>query len=138
MDKIYSPLKLNKIIFDKIEFLRSGFKNENKLNCSTEARISRNDSQNIFKVTLVQKGFKQDEYSFEVQITGYFSLGENDFSDEIINDLVTKNTVAILMPYVRSEISLLTAQPETDCVVLPPFNITKMIDEEHRMENDDK
>lgn len=80
MDKIYSPLKLNKIIYVKLNFCVLVFKNENKLNCSTEARISRNDSQNIFKVTLVQKGFKQDEYSFEVQITGYFSLGENDFS----------------------------------------------------------
>lgn len=133
MDKVFSVLKLNKIVFDKIEFLRFGFKNKNKLTCSTKARISKNDSDNIFKVTLVQNGHKQDEYSFEVQITGYFSLDKNDLSEDVINDLVSKNTVAILMPYVRSEISLLTAQPETDCVVLPPFNVTSMIDEKYRI-----
>lgn len=133
MDKVVSVLKLNKIVFDKIEFLRFGFKNKNKLTCSTEARISKNDSDSIFKVTLVQNGHKQDEYSFEVQITGYFSLDKNDLSEDVINDLVSKNTVAILMPYVRSEISLLTAQPETDCVVLPPFNVTSMIDEKYRI-----
>ncbi len=33
---------------------------------------------------------------------------------------------AILMPYLRSELTLLTAQPDTDSVVLPPFNINKM------------
>ena len=32
------------------------------------------------------------------------------------------------MPYLRSELTLLTAQPEPDSVVLPPFNVTKMID----------
>ena len=46
------------------------------------------------------------------------------------NNLVSKNTVAILMPYLRSEVSLLTAQPNTDTVVLPVFNINNMIDDE--------
>lgn len=63
-DGIYSALKLNKVVFDKIDFKRWGFKNN-----------------------------------------------------------------AILMPYLRSEVSLLTAQPETDCVVLPVFNINKMLEE---------
>ena len=31
------------------------------------------------------------------------------------------------MPYLRSEISLLTAQPGMECIVLPPFNINKMV-----------
>ena len=33
------------------------------------------------------------------------------------------------MPYLRSEVSLLTAQPEVECVVLPPFNINKMMED---------
>lgn len=33
------------------------------------------------------------------------------------------------MPYMRSQISLLTAQPDTDCVVLPPFNVNEMLDQ---------
>ncbi len=45
-------------------------------------------------------------------------------------DLINKNAVAILMPYLRSEVSLLTAKPETECVVLPPFNINKMLEEQ--------
>lgn len=38
-----------------------------------------------------------------------------------------KNSVSILMLYLRSEVSLITAQPETECVVLPPFNINEML-----------
>ena len=44
-------------------------------------------------------------------------------------NLYQKNSVAILMPYLRSEISLLTAQPETETVVLPVFNINRMMDD---------
>lgn len=43
--------------------------------------------------------------------------------------MITKNTVAILMPYLRSELTLLTAQPEMESVVFPPFNINKMLEE---------
>lgn len=33
------------------------------------------------------------------------------------------------MPYVRSEVSILTAQPGVDSIVLPPFNIVEMMGE---------
>ena len=48
--------------------------------------------------------------------------------EEMKNTLISKNTVAILMPYLRSQVSLLTAQPEVECVVLPAFNINKMLE----------
>ena len=32
------------------------------------------------------------------------------------------------MPYLRSELTLLTALPDTDSVVLPIFNINKMLE----------
>ena len=62
-----------------------------------------------------------------VQVSGFFRLdGDIPFEKDV---LLRKNAVAILMPYLRSEVSLLTAQPEMDCVVLPPFNIDALMDE---------
>jgi len=46
----------------------------------------------------------------------------------LILNYVTKNSVAILTPYLRSEVSLLTAQPEVEYVVLPVFNINNMLE----------
>ena len=43
--------------------------------------------------------------------------------------IIQQNAVAIVMPYIRSEISLLTAQPGVDSVVLPSFNIAEMMSE---------
>ena len=130
--KIISPLQLQKMVFEKIEFNRIGFKNENppKFNIESNFMQSTNDS-NLFKVELLMKCLKEEEYNFEIKLVGFFSFSSYDEIDESDRDiLISRNSVAILMPYMRSQISLLTAQPETDCIVLPPFNINELIDSE--------
>lgn len=118
-------LKLKKMVFDKIEFERLGFKNEEELEINMSVQIAENKQDNIFKVTLCVNGIKRDEYKLKIQISGFFSVHGDDFHAN--ENLLNQNAVAILMPYVRSEISLITAQPETECVVLPPFNIAKLM-----------
>ena len=64
----------------------------------------------------------------EINLVGFFSFDNEEVLDESKkNDSISKNAVAIMMPYLRSEVSLLTAQPGVECVVLPPFNINKMM-----------
>ena len=128
--KILSSLQLQKMVFDKIEFNRTGFKNENNPKFNIESNFMQStDDHNLFKVELVMKCLKEDEYNFEIKLVGYFSFSSDGELDEGDKDiLISRNSVAILMPYMRSQISLLTAQPEMDCIVLPPFNINEMID----------
>lgn len=128
MDNYSSVLTLENMVFDKIEFNRIGFKNENEIKFSLKMQIGFGED-GTYRVTLILNGIKQDEYTVSISLTGIFSIknGE-DLDDKLIENLIKKNTVAILMPYLRSELTLLTAQPETDSVVLPPFNVTRMID----------
>lgn len=127
---IESVLKLNKIVFDKIEFKRLGFKNDNELKLEIQSNISQRKEVEFYKVTLILKGKKTDEYTLEISLSGFFSIESDDnISEDLKDALVTKNSVAILMPYLRSQVSLLTAQPEVECVVLPPFNINSMLDD---------
>lgn len=130
MSEIKSFLRLDRLVFDKISFDRVGFKNKNQLTHSLEARFAQNSKDNMYRVTMVLKGEKKDEYTFEISLTGFFSFNSEEKIDEKLkNNLISKNTIAIMMPYLRSQLSLLTAQPEVDCVVLPPFNINKMMEE---------
>lgn len=126
--KIESVLKLNKIVYDKIEFKRLGFKNDRKLELELQSNVSRREDADIYRVTLLLKGNKPEEYMLEISLSGFFSLeSEKELEKDLIDTLVTKNSVAILMPHLRSELSLLTAQPEVECVVLPVFNVNNMI-----------
>lgn len=131
MDKdVNSTLSLDKLVFDKIEFKRLGMKNENDIEFSMQITIGKKQDEEIYKVTLGFNGNKEKEYSLEIILSGYFSFNENeDLSEEIKNVMIRQNAVAIIMPYMRSQVSLLTAQPEVDCVVLPPFNIVNMMSE---------
>ena len=117
------------MVFDKIEFQRLGLKKDSELEFEIQSNIAQKKDTEIYKSTLTLKGKKPDEYIFEISLTGFFSVElDDELTKEIKNTLISKNTVAILMPYLRSEVSILTAQPEVDCVVLPPFNINSMMD----------
>ena len=129
-DGIRSVLKLEKLVFDKIEFKRLGFKNYKEIELRIRSNISQKQGADIYRITLVLNGDKPEEYSFEISLTGFFAIEDcPDITQELKDDLVSKNAVAILMPYLRSEVSLLTAQPGMECVVLPAFNINKMLEE---------
>ncbi|MDO4266459.1 MAG: Preprotein translocase subunit SecB [Eubacteriales bacterium] len=123
-----SSLTLQKLVFDRIEFDRKGFKNENELTFELQVQIGIGEDS-IHKVTLVLKGEKKEEYNFTISLSGFFKIETPDsMSEEMTRNLINKNAVAIMMPYLRSELTLLTAQPDTDSVVLPPFNINSMLD----------
>ena len=128
MGNFNSVLTLQKMVFDKIEFNRKGFKNTQELKFELQVQIGLGEND-AYKVTLVLKGTKQDEYDIAISLSGFFKVeGQEQVKDQTVHDLVSKNAVAILMPYLRSELTLLTAQPDTDSVVLPPFNINKMLE----------
>ena len=129
MKNFNSLLTLQKLVFDKIEFDRKGFKNANELKFELQVQIGIGEDR-THKVTLVLKGEKQEEYSILISLSGFFKIEkQEEIDDEMVRQLINKNTVAIMMPYLRSELTLLTAQPDTDSAVLPPFNINAMMEE---------
>lgn len=116
-------LKLEALVFDDIAFKRLGMHSDNELEISFSVSIGTNmTEENIKKVSVKVTGEKREEYSFEIQASGFFTY-EGDAEDSIIQ----QNAVAIVMPYIRSEVSLLTAQPGVEPVVLPVFNIVEML-----------
>jgi preprotein translocase subunit SecB len=126
---VKSVLKLNRLVFDKIEFVRRGNKNNEELELNLEANVSKNTEEELYRVSLILKGTKPNEYTMEICLTGYFSFStDKELTAELKQSLINRNTLSILMPYLRSQVSLLTAQPNVDCVVLPPFNINGMVD----------
>lgn len=123
-----SVLKMAKLEFEKIEFKRTGSRNSNEVKYSFNVSIGENERKDYYKVILGVVGTKMKEYDVSIELAGYFEFeAGSQIKDEEKRLLVQQNAVAIMMPYVRSELSLLTAQPNTDTLVLPPFNIIEMM-----------
>ena len=126
---IKSVLNLDLIQFENIEFVRIGRKNDYPVTFGFKIDISKKDNEDIFKVTLTCEGKKENEYTIKIVLTGIFSFEERtELEEETKKILLSQNAIAIIMPYLRSELSILTAQPNVDCLVLPPLNISEMMD----------
>lgn len=134
MDKeANSVLSLDKLVFEKIEFKRTGMKNDKEIEFILQVVVNKKQDEDVYKVTLILTGNKEKEYTLEIALSGYFSFDENEELDEEFKKLlINQNAVAIIMPYMRSQVSLITAQPEVDCVVMPPFNIVGMMSKQNQ------
>lgn len=117
-------LRLDHLVFDEVTFRREGFKTSDELKFEFGFNFeSDNDGNFIAHIRVIGK--KQNEYTFIVRASGYFYIG----TDVIERDaIIHQNAVAIIFPYVRSQISMLTAQPEVDPVVVPPLNIAQIVE----------
>jgi len=67
---------------------------------------------------------------FHIQMVGVFMVdAPEEIDDETRETLYTDNTLAIMFPYVRAQITLLTTQPGIDPFYMPPINITGLLKE---------
>lgn len=68
--------------------------------------------------------------SLEVILVGEFVLLEesNTIPEEEKKSILEKNTVAIMFPFLRSQITLITAQPNMPALNLPPLNINALLE----------
>lgn len=118
-------LKLNHLLFDEITFNRVNFKSKSDLQVEFGFAFNkRENGEFVSSIRII--GTKKDEYNFVVRASGYFQISEAVEDSDI---LIQQNAIAIVFPYIRSQISLLTAQPEVDPVILPPMNIAQMVKE---------
>lgn len=67
---------------------------------------------------------RQTPFDLKVSITGYFSVeGEDDnLSDEMKKTILTKNTAAILFPFLRTIVATITMNANIPALLLPIMN----------------
>lgn len=120
-----SILKLNGIHFNELSFKRRDSTDSVIDDCELTRKIVDMDVDNF----TVELNFKLSTSIFEMSISleGKFNI---ICEDALMKERLKKNnTISILFPYIRSEVTLLTSQPEMTPVIIPPININKLIDE---------
>ena len=120
-----SILKLNGIHFNELSFKRRDSTDSVIDDCELTRKIVDIDVDNF----TVELNFKLSTSIFEMSISleGKFNIA---CEDALMKERLKKNnTISILFPYIRSEVTLLTSQPEMTPVIIPPININKLIDE---------
>lgn len=125
--KYKSPLRL-----EKIEIVESTFRKKDEsierfeLGVQVERSLKK-ISDKVFEVLLETTVSDEDEKVF-VNVKG-----KAIFSTEQENmDILEKNTIAIMFPYIRSYISIITTQPGMNPIVLPAMNIVAIVNDQKK------
>lgn len=122
--KYESPLILN-----KIEIIESSFRKKDvpleelELGVQVEHSVNKLDDDN-FEVIIITIVSDEDENIYiRVKERAIFNTDQKNM------DILEKNTIAIMFPYIRSYISTLTTQPGMNPIVLPAMNIIAMVND---------
>ena len=125
--KYESPL-----VLEKIEIVESSFRKKDESLDGLELGVQVEHSFNkigdeTFEVVLITTVSDEDEKVF-VSVKGRAIFNTNQEN----MDILEKNTIAIMFPYIRSYISIITTQPGMNPIVLPAMNIVAMINDQKK------
>lgn len=124
-----SILVLEKISVEKLYFERLSdavHRVESTDKISFYHNLNKMEDQ-LFRVRLGVILNEDGKYRIEVEISGLFRLSEDSVLGKKI---LENNTVAILFPYLRSQLTLLSSQPDFEPIILPALNINALLNEE--------
>ncbi|MCD2348489.1 protein-export chaperone SecB [Clostridium guangxiense] len=126
-------LSLIDVYVENINFIRNEKYNSNDkdLNFSLHpiVQVSKDEKKckSIFDAEITDN--KDESLNIKIRIIGVFGLlNFSSLNKDVRESLVIKNTLAILFPYLRSFITTLTAQSGIKPIILPPINISALID----------
>lgn len=120
------------LVLEKIEIVESTFRKKDDPMDSLElgVQVERNIkkiSDNVFEVLLETTVSDENETVF-VNVKGRAIF----ITEQKNMDILEKNTIAIMFPYIRSYISIITTQPGMNPIVLPAMNIVAMVNDQRR------
>lgn len=133
---VESVLKLDHIAFENIRYSRNvnvAFERTDIQMNFTRSIQSSEDKKN-YRISLTANLWSEPKglVSLEITAVGFFSC---DCEDERLKEtLVSDNAVAIIFPYLRSQVSLVTTQPDLPPITLPSMNIAAMFHENEKQE----
>lgn len=123
IEKIKSELKMESFYFLECFISRNAIIENGALTMDLEKEINElDDGKYSVKLTLIVNKEKKD-LNVRVVAEGMFSMDNSDA--ELVRSIMNTNAVAIMFPFIRSQVSLLTTQPGMTPIIIPPINTTK-------------
>lgn len=127
--EIKSRLEMQDLYFPEYSFKYN--KNQGNMNLTTSFNVNyaeKTDDKNQVRIELTTL-IKDDRDLFELKLVAlaFFKLNPEELSEKEASQILRTNTVAIMFPFVRSQVSLLTTQPGMTPILLQPINIDALV-----------
>ena len=122
IEHLESSLKMRNLHFRHCSIERKPEITSGELNVDLSKEIEK-IAEHDYSVTL-QLSASNEDIRLLIVANAQFHYEGKDGTRE--DKIVQNNTVAIIYPYVRSQVTLMTSQPGMNPIVLPPINTTKL------------
>ncbi|MDE6586131.1 MAG: protein-export chaperone SecB [Clostridia bacterium] len=125
-DALLSVLQLKNLYFEKINFTR-----DTNLPKKFQTKFSTqfNEISTSEIVVKLHCNITSDtKFMLDITLVGCFKNNETDPTNK--EQINKTNTISIMFPYLRSEVSLVTAQPNFPTIDLPVVNINALLEEQ--------
>lgn len=122
INQMKSNLKMENLYFPDCSIKRESDISEEEYNVDLQRSIKKIE-EHIYNVEL-KLSINKADLDLIVIASAKFTYESDDYSME--ENVVNANTVAIMFPFVRSQVSLMTTQPGMSPIVLPPINTAKL------------
>lgn len=119
-------MQLENLYFPTITFSRQAVIADGELHMSVTRKTDKCDDKYSVQMTA---DIKNEDISLSVTAVGIFKFTSEIQDENMQNEMVRLNGAAIMFPFIRSQISQITAQPGMTPIVVPALNITKLIED---------
>lgn len=105
---------------------KKGFETELNIEYDINFVIDKTNNDKVkidFKVKIVSK---DELLSLNLDTIGEFQIDSKNIEPSVKEFVLKRNTIAIMFPFIRSQISLLTTQPGLQPIMLQPIDVNKL------------
>ena len=130
MDNNTCKIQMLDLYFSKFDFKQERGTDSQEYNTSFQIEYAINSEDDTKVRVIVDTTVTNEAQSIvlNVQTVGIFKVDKLDMDEATYEHLIKANTVAIIFPFIRSQVSLLTTQPGMMPVMIPPININALIE----------
>ena len=133
-NNIKSFLEMKNLFFPRMQVINTKRIQENQnLKLINKIKYYKNkENSNFLTIKIITKiEFENNILLLELECEGTFELKDTDNSlnEEQKKYILQRNTVAIMYPFIRSQISLLTTQPGMMPIIIPPIDINALVEQ---------
>lgn len=117
----FEGYRINSLHYDTVS--KSEYENQKNLEIQIKYGINMEGLKGIVKFTVVFKNSGEDYRTGTLEIDGQFSI-RKDLNEEKAKMYISENGSAMVYPYVRTVLSIITSLDAPQASVLPSLNFT--------------
>ena len=122
-----SIMQLTNLYFKNISFSREKLNIDDNLKIFFYHEIRKKDNYTYFVLSVLIND-ENNALKLSVELVGTFAFSNSEnVNKNLYDNLINKNAIAILFPYLRSQVTLITSQPNMTPIILPPININTLL-----------